>query len=344
MSKKHGISTESENGNLVPDEDFEYEKELAEEEQARRSAEVERLKAAEEERRRREREAKQARDRKIAQDKIELMKLKTGVIDESEDIKEEHTEKRELKGMEKLANFWYHDKMWICFGLFILAVVGFIVYDTVTREKPDITIMLIADDGLSLHADALETVIEQYTPDLNGDGKVHVAIMNVPLNNYSTDTMYSTNSSKFLANLQQGKIIMVITDSNTDPKYQELMVDDLPEQFPDNPYIDEQGLSLNFGFLERELDFENMPNDIHLCLRRPTSTLDDSLEAMQESYDTNFEIFKALADGLAEQAALTDDKGLATEPKSLAEQYGALAETDSKSESSPEENAESAES
>jgi hypothetical protein len=330
MDRKNRISTESENGNLVPDEDFEYEQKAAAEEQARRQAYEQRREELARERAQHEREEREERDRKIAQDKIELMKLKTGVIDESDEIKEEHTEKRVLKGKERIANIWYHDKVWICFGAFIFAIVAFMVIDVVTREKADLTVMLIADNGLTLHTDELEEFFEQYTPDLNGDGKVHVSIMNVALNNESTDTVYSTNSSKFLANLQQGRIIMVITDSNTDPDYQELMVDDLPEQFPDNPYVDEQGLSLNFGFLADELNYSDMTNDIHLCLRRPLSTLDDSLELMQEYYDESFDIFSAMAEGLKEQADELGDKGLPA-PESSAD-TSSVADTDSKSE------------
>lgn len=333
MGRNHGIDDLSENDELIPEDDFEYEKKLAEEEREKRAEEQDRFRRREEELKNREKEKQRERDKKIAQDKIELMKLKTGVIDESEEIKEEHTEERKLKGFEKIANIWYHDKIWICFGIFIAAVVIFLIVDTVTREKADITVMLIADNGLSLHTDELSELMEKYTPDINGDGKVHVAVMNVPLNDRSTDTMYSTNSSKFFANLQQGQIIMVITDSDTDPEYQQLMADDLPEQFPDNPYVDEKGLSLNFGFLARELNYDDMPNDIHLCLRRPVTTLDDSLEEMQENYDVNFEIFKAMADSLAEQAELTDDKGLETEPAGLADSSSSVSEADSMAES-----------
>jgi hypothetical protein len=335
MSKKHGIDIDGTDENFVPDDDFEYEKELAQEEKAKRDAEEERRQKLIDERKRQEKAAREARDRKIAQDKIELMKLKSGVIDESEEIKEVHEEKRELKGFEKISNIWYHDKMWICFAAFTILVVGILVYDVVTREKPDLTIMLIADNGLggTQQTELLEEVFEQYTPDLNGDGEVHVQIMNCALNDYSNDTMYTTNSQKFFANLQQGSVIMVITDSNTDPDYQALMVDNLTEQFPDNPYIDEQGLSLNFGFLAEEIEYSSMPNDIHLCLRRPVATLDDTIEEMQENYDEALEIFTDIANGLAEQAKETNDKGLETEPKSLAEKNG-VTTVDSKSESS----------
>ena len=69
-----------------------------------------------------ERQEREERDRRIAQEHIELMKLKSGVIERSEIIKEEHEAKRELHGAERLSNFWYHNKIWIIFTAFLLAV------------------------------------------------------------------------------------------------------------------------------------------------------------------------------------------------------------------------------
>lgn len=158
------IETEGENGKLLPDDDFEYEKKLAEEERERQAEAQAKAEERQKERIRREREAKAARDRKIAQDKLDLMKMKAGVASEEEEIKEEHEEKRVLSGKEKLVNFWYHDKMWICFGIFLVAVVAFLVVDIVTREKPDITVMVIADDGIGQHSDELKSFLRSTRP------------------------------------------------------------------------------------------------------------------------------------------------------------------------------------
>ena len=325
---KKRIDNSTQNDNLIPSDDYEYEKELAKQETEKQRLAQQRLEEQQAELERKKCEEQRRRERQIAQDKLDLMKMKAGVADESEEIKEVHEEKRVLTGKEKISNFWYHEKMWICFAIFIVAVVGFMVFDTVTREKADITIIMICDNALSgdTTLELLEERIERYTPDLNGDGEIHVQIMDCALNEYSTDSYYTTNSQKFYANLQQGSIIMVLTDSNTDPDHQALMVDGLEEVLPDNPYIDEYGLSLNMQFLADEIQCENMPNDIHLCLRRPVSTLDDSLEDMQENYDINLEIFIDLANALAQEAQECGDEGLSTEPSPL---YGSESATDS---------------
>lgn len=302
------------NDNIIPEDDYEYEKSLAEQEQEKHKALEEAYLKAQEEQRLAEREEREERDRRIAQEKIELMKLKSGVIDESETIKEEHDEIRQLHGFEKVSNFWYHNKVWILFTAFIAAVVIFIVYDAATREKPDLTVMMISNNGLSLRQDELEEFFEKYTDDLNGDGKVHVSVIIMPLDSHSTSTDQQSYQSKFLAQLQSAESIMVITDSNTNPDFLEIMKPDLSKDFPDNPYIDEYGLSLNFGFLAEEFKYEYMPNDVHLSMRIPINTVSDSLEDMEKSYDVSFEVFSRIVEDLTERAKETNDKGLPTEP------------------------------
>ena len=317
MSK--GINTEVENGELLPDDDLEFEREYAEQERKRQQELIENRRRIAEEKRKREKQEREERDRRIAQDRLELVKMKAGIADEEETIKEEHEEKRVLSFGEKVSNIWYHEKMWIILGFFAVSVITFMVIDAMRHVKPDLEILLICDNALALDDQRalLEQKLEQYVPDRNGDGKVCVSIINCALNDYKVDMQYNNNSQKFYANIQQGKIIMVLTDSNTDPDLQALMVNDLPEQFPDNKYVDEDGLSLNFGFLADELECEKLPNDIHLCMRRPVSTLDGTIEDMQEYYDKDMELFTAIANGLAEQAEQSDDKGLPTDPVPL---------------------------
>lgn len=315
----------SKSGGTVSGDDYEYEKKIAEEEQNKRRAEEDEYKASLEKQKKLERRQREERDRRIAQERIELMKLKNGVISESETIKEEHQQVRQFHGMEKLSNFWYHNKIWILFSVFIIAVVGYITYDTLTREKPDITVMMIADNGLQLRTDELEAFFEKYTDDLNGDGEIHVSVLSLPLNSLTADTMQQGYQSKFLAQLQSSECIMVITDSNTNPDFQEIMKSDLSDDFPGNPYIDEDGLSLNFKFLAEELKFEYMPNDVHLCLRIPIKTVSDSLEEMQESYDINFKIFSRIVEDLTERAKETNDPGLSTEPVKMDDSDAAFA-------------------
>ncbi|MBR6044526.1 MAG: hypothetical protein IKP47_02705 [Ruminococcus sp.] len=299
---------------LLDQDDEEYERNFAELSRRREQALREAEERAEEERIAREREERREHERQLAADRIELMKLKTGVIDESETIKEEHEEKRPMTFKEKLANFWYHYKIPVIFGAFILGVVGFIVHDEITRVRPDFTVMMIANNGLTYREHELKEFFEQYIDDYNGDGEVCVSVMNIPIDLNSYDTIQTSNQNKLIAQIQEGTNIMMIIDSNTDPLYANRLLYDLGDNFPGNKYFAPAGFKLNFKFLAEQLKFENMPNDVILGLRAPVETLGDSKETMQKNYDQAYEIFTKIVNDLSAKADELKDPGLTTEP------------------------------
>ena len=87
-----------------------------------------------------------------------------------------------------------------------------------------------------------------------------------------------------------------------------------PGFIPNNKYVDDMGMSWNMEVMAKELNFENMPNDIHLSMRTPVKTLGDSKETMQENYNKAFKVFKRIVDDMTEKAVEAGDKGLTTEP------------------------------
>lgn len=304
---KKGIDTNSENKPLVDEDDYEYEKQLAEKV-------INERKKAEEERIKKERTAREEREKQIAKDRLELLQLKNGVIDEEHStIKEEKEETIELHGKAKIANIWYHYKIMIIFIIFLVAVVGIIIYDTVTREKADIYVLMIADNGLADRQQDIEEFFEKYTEDVDGNGYVHVGVIMIP--QYQNDLQQQgVNNSKLVAQLQLADSIIVITDSNTDDRIKAIMKHDLNKDFPGNKYIDELGLSLNMKVASKALNYEQMPNDVHISLRNPVDTTGDSLKKMQKNYDISFRTFKAITDDLTRQAEETNDPGLTTKP------------------------------
>ena len=313
MSKKKGIQTSD---NMINDEDYEYEKELAEQERAAREREKQLYEEALEEKKRQEKAAEKEREKRLQEERLELMKLKNGVISEEEStIKEEHEEKTVLHGKAWLANFVYHYKFMIIFVVFIIAVTTFITIDTLSREKADLTVIVIANNGLETRTKELEEFFEKYTEDFDGNGYVHVDVIAAP---QGPDTArylgQDANNTKLMAYLQEGKAIFFVTDSNTDIEFMQLMTPALPLDFPDSKYVDEDGMSWNFGFLADELKYANMPNDIHLSMRIPAETFGDSKETMQKNYNKSLKVFKAMLEDLEKKAEETNDKGLETEP------------------------------
>lgn len=325
-------SDEFENNALLDSDDYEYEKNIAMHRKEMERREQEAMERALAEQKEREKQEEKEREHRIAQERIELMKLKSGVIDESEStIKEEHDQIRELHGFEKVSNFFYHNKLWIIFGAFIIVVTAFIVIDSLRREKADLTVLMIANNGLETRQEELETFFEKYTDDIDGNGYVHVSVIEIPLNPNSTDYQgQNVNNTKFLAQLQSGETIMVITDSNTDEDFMAIMKSDLKKDFPDNPYIDDKGMSWNMEIMAEELSYENMPNDVHLSLRTPVKTTGDSKEKMEENYEKSYTVFKRIVEDMTQKAEESGDKGLSTEPIHYDDSSESVSKTDKK--------------
>ena len=295
---------------LIPEDDYEYEKMLAQKAiEEKEKAEAEKIAAAE-----RQKQEEKLREKRIQAEKIELMKLKSGVIEESDTIKEEHDKIRELHGFEKVSNIWYHYKWLIIFIAFLIVVVSYITYNTLSRDKPDLSVMMIANNGLQYRQEELENFFEKYTEDLNGDGKVYVSVITAPLQAGSTDQLMMANQNKFFGVMQTGDCMLLITDSNTEEDITTIMKSDLSEDFPGNKYITQQGLSLDMELFAQEVKYESMPNDVVLSIRQPMKTINCSLEDMQKKYDVSFEVFKAITDDLTARATEAGDPGLTTEP------------------------------
>ena len=317
------------NKNLIPDEDFEYEKELAkkrslEEEDAQKAKELE-----EKERIKAERDKERAREQQLAKERVELMKMKNGVIEHSDAISETPDETRKVKGFERVTNFLYHYKIPVIFALAMMAAAGYMIYDTVTRKKPDMTVVMIANNGLEFRTEELEDFFEKYIDDRNGDGEVYVQVIACPLNPNSTEMTQTSNQAKALAQLQTADNLFMIVDSNTDPDFLEVLYHDFPQDYPDNKYMTENGLSLNFKFFANEIKYESMPYDVVLGMRAPIKTIQDSEQEMKDNFERDVKVFEKIADDLKAKAEQTGDTGLETPPAKL-KKNDSSSDTDSK--------------
>ena len=156
---------------FIPEDDETYERNLFKEKKAKRLADAEAAKKAKLEL---ERKKEQERRKQLQQDRIELAKLKNGVIEESETIKEEEKVEIVLTPRQKIANFFYHYKIPLIAGVFAVAVVSFLIYDVATKEKPDVYVLSTCNNGLDYRVDELEEYLEQFCPDVNGDGEVTI--------------------------------------------------------------------------------------------------------------------------------------------------------------------------
>ena len=294
---------------LIPEDDYDYErKRFEDEEKAYERFQKELIEYTE----RQEQERKDY-EKQLDSEKIELVKLKSGVIDESEIIKEEAPEVIKLSKMEWLKNFWWHNKIIIILIIFAIAVVSYITYDSLTRVKPDIKVMMTVNNGLVNRTQEVADYFERFCPDINGDGEVNVQILSAPLTENTDDYVQIQQYQEvYLANMQTGEVIFILTDDKTDgdiysENESDNLLSDVSTDFADNEFVTNKGLSLKGGYIEDVFKYHtNYPQDIYLGMREPLKTLKDSKDDMQKNYDKAYEIFKAMAEDIKKNTKQSD--------------------------------------
>lgn len=278
------------NENLIPEEDLEYERRLAEEaanQPTEEEFEAEAVKARDEKRKTYE---KDLNDRKI-----ELMKLKQGVIEESDIVKEEQTREYKLSFGEWISNVWYRNKWLIIFAAAMIFAFSYIVYDQVTTTKPDLTVLVLSPDySLYYRTQELEMFLDDYCDDLNGDGEVYVQVYNISTD-YSDPNTVTANQAQVMSQLQSGENIILIADDKTD-----FAMHDFTGEYPENERFNELGMRLNCQLVRDALKWEAMNDNVYIGMREPTKLLATTEEDMQENFDKARAVFERIVKAVSE--------------------------------------------
>lgn len=281
---------------LIPEEDEEFERAAAERYREELEADEAQLRAAE----KRAEQQKRDYEQKLRQEKIAMMKAKQGIADEpEEDAEEEEDEPQaEMSLGKKIENFWYHYKWVTIITVVVVLCSGYAIYEHLTRVRPDITIIVTADNGLSYRADAMKTLFEKYAEDINGDGKVNVEIVFTPMDpEGGTDQYTQANETKLVANLSNAQCVLYITDEDSSFSLEQVLFDDLSKKL-DSKYVTEDGISFDSAMIREGFNWAMMPDDVVLKIRTPVQTLASSAEDMQETYDDAIRFIEALVDAM----------------------------------------------
>ena len=165
--------------------------------------------------RKRETEAEKAQRER--EERIALLKMKQGIIEESELIPEnEHIEKPQLRGFAKLSNFFYHNKAFILLGVFFAFVITVLVVQLVTKEKDDLYVLAIAFDEnseIGWRIEDLTNALERYCPDFDGNGKVNVTINYIDLTSEEVVSQYDqAQEMKYTLEFMTASAQLIISD------------------------------------------------------------------------------------------------------------------------------------
>lgn len=259
----------------------------------------------EKERAEKERLERERYEKKLERDRIELMKLKQGIISD-EDIPHEAEPVKEYTAWEKIGNFFYHNKMPLIVGAVIVLLAVFLIRDVVTNKKPDVAIMIMASDTeLDFRTGDIEKLLEPYCEDFNGDGEVYVHVSYLPAV-YSDDNLdaYFNQSAqtKLMAEFQSGDSIIVIADADTchtvgidtvsengnpvDP-----ILVDMRTIYPDDENCTELGYMLSGTSFAEDIKYTAMSDSLFIGFRLPREALGVNMEKFTANYNNALKLW-----------------------------------------------------
>ncbi len=156
-------------------------------------------------------------DEQERRERLELLKMKQGLISESELIPEaqEKPAPAPLTAKQKAANFFYYYKWVLLISVIGIALVAVFIVKLVTQVKPDIGVLLIGTkEGSDLHirVNQVQLALEMFCPDLNEDGKINVDVLAIDLDCEPADGQYYLAQTMLFDAELRGERCLVISD------------------------------------------------------------------------------------------------------------------------------------
>ena len=211
------------------------------------------------------------------------------MITESDRIAEEHPEKKKMPLGKRISNFFYHNKWWLGITIVLVLIFGYLAYDKLTKVKPDFVLMVLTDnEELQKKSAELQTYLEQFVDDENGDGKVTVSIYCIPVSDDIDDMDYYTaNATKLSTQMQMPEGVMLLTDAKANDyiSAEDTLVN-LEQLYPENSHVREYGYYLRYTDFAQKIGYSEgrLDRDLCLSLRKPTEGY-KSEAVMQEYYE-----------------------------------------------------------
>ena len=254
----------------------------------------------------REKKLREEHDRRLYEEKKELIRLKQGLIEESETIHEEHEEEVKLTFGQRISNFFYHNKWWLGIGVVCVCIFSFLIYSLVTRENPDIIVLVIGENQALGEGSQLSEYVSSFADDFNGNGEVltsvyYVAYSDSPQKNYANGV-----DTKMTAELQSAEAVIVIGSGKVpDILRADEVFADLETLYSGNeavlPHISGYAFILSdTPFAQRVgLSPEQIPDDWFIAIRTPRNLMYDKEEDMQETWDKDFPVLDKILNDLS---------------------------------------------
>lgn len=249
--------------------------------------------------------------RELQEEKVELMRLRQGVIEESDKLRGRDPEKKYSLG-ERFGNWLYHSKWWLGIAVFVAFVGAFLIYDYVTREDPDLRILVIsANDEIYLHTPELTGWAAEHCPDYNGNEKQEVGLVYVPVSQGTLETGSAdaaSSNTQLMVQFETATCMLVIADDASEAyltpegKGAEIFAD-LETLYPDCAAVDGYKLMLSGTQFAKRLGLEKPLNaGTYLAIRQPYENM-ETKEKNQIAFDQAKELLDQLMPELMQEGA-----------------------------------------
>ena len=262
----------------------------------RKRSEAEKAREAEYEKemelRRRQRE--EEHDKRLMEERRELLRLKQGLIDESEStIHEEKEEQIELTFAQKIGNFFYHNAWWLGFAVIGVIFVSWFTISMILKPRPDVSVMIIGTNNEFGENSQLDEYIAGFSEDYNGNGKILASVYYLPYSDNNTSNYAGAVDTRLSALMQSDDAMIVFgNDDIISALTPEDVFADLSELYPDNPHINKYAFMLKgTDFAEKVgLSPSDITDDWFVAIRQPHRLMYTSKEEMQEKFDRDMVI------------------------------------------------------
>lgn len=250
--------------------------------------------------------AYQAREeyaKELYDERLDLIRLKQGVITDSDKVFPEQAPPKKYTLSERIGNWLYHSKWWLGIAVFCVALGGFLIYDYVTKVDADVNLLLLSNDyEIYNKSQILSDMMQRDLIDYNGDDRCVASVVFVPVSKSSMETgNYSTSyNTQLLVQMQSNMCMLVIGDSESDGYIEsEKIYAEIESLYPQYDFIDNDRILLEDTYFQEWLGTESeLREGAYLALRLPTAGM-SSQEDMQRAYDEALPVLESLMEQLA---------------------------------------------
>lgn len=247
-------------------------------------------------------------EERLLRERRELLKLKQGIIEESNIIpQDEPEEKPKLTGAKAVENFFYHYKWYVILTVFFAAVFGVMIVQAVTKERADLNVAVIsttADSGIYPKLDEIERTLERYCPDFDDNGYVHVRVNYIDLNEASGNIEYiDANRQKFQSiELFGGESQMWLCDYGVIEELNDVYekIDffvDFSEEYPEADLLDKEGLVLASTDFTEYARWSTCPDNVAVYVRDAFENMTGNGKQAREQRERALTVYRNLVEG-----------------------------------------------